>query len=304
MARKVVVTGGAGFIGSHLVDALVGLGREVVALDDLSAGKEANVHPAARLAVVNVLDAASLAREFAGADVVFHLAAKPRVQLSIEKPMETGLVNINGTMNVLRAAEQAGVRRVVFASSSSVYGNPQVLPAHEGLELNPLSPYAAHKQVGEVLCRVWGQTYGLEIVCLRFFNVYGPRFDPNGPYALVIGKFIGQRLKGEPLTICGDGEQTRDFTHVSDVVRACIAAGEMHPVYALGDAINVGGGNPVSINRIAALVGGPVVRVPARTGEPRHTHADITKARHALGWQPSVRIEDGIADLKATMGLQ
>jgi len=304
MSRKVVVTGGAGFIGSHLVDALVALGRQVVAVDDLSAGKETNVNGGARLAVVNILDATSLQREFAGADTVYHLAAKPRVQLSIEKPMETGLTNINGTMNVLRAAEQTGVRRVVFASSSSVYGNPAVLPAHEGLEPNPLSPYAAHKQVGEVLCRVWGTTYGLETVCLRFFNVYGPRFDPSGPYALVIGKFIGQRLAGEPLTVCGDGEQTRDFTHVSDVVRACIAAGDVRLHGFPVGPVNIGGGNPASINRIAALVGGPVVRVPARTGEPRATHADISRAKALLDWAPHVSVEEGIARLKADMGLQ
>lgn len=303
MHRSVVVTGGAGFIGSHLVDAFAREGRRVVVVDNLSTGKRENVHPKAELVVADVRDVRALAEAFHGADTVYHLAAMPRVQLSIEQPILTGEVNINGTMNALAAAQSAKVRRFVFASSSSVYGNPAELPAHEGLTPNPLSPYAAHKNIGEIMCRIWSDVYGLQTVCLRFFNVYGPRFDPNGPYALVIGKFIAQRLRGEPMTICGDGEQSRDFTHVSDVVRACTEAMRIPETEARGGAINIGGGNPTTVNRIAGLIGGPVVFLPARTGEPRHTHAHIGKAARVLQWEPRCRIEEGIAGLKDELGL-
>lgn len=303
MSRKIVVTGGAGFIGSHLVDALVADDYEVVAVDNLVAGKREHVNPKAKLIVADVRDVRELVPAFCGADTIFHLAALPRVQRSIEDPIGTGIVNINGTMTALIAAQVDRVRRFVFASSSSVYGNPETLPAHEGLPLHPLSPYASHKAVGESLCRIWSQIYGLQTVCLRFFNAYGPRFDPSGPYALVIGKFIAQRLRGESLTVCGDGEQSRDFTHVSDVVRACVAVTDIPIVYTNGTPINVGGGNPTTVNRIAQLIGGPITYLPARSGEPRHTHADITAADHILGWKPKVSIEYGIAALKASEGL-
>lgn len=306
MSRKIVVTGGAGFIGSHLVDALVAKDHRVIAVDNLVAGNAKHIHSDARLIVADVRNVTELVPAFQGADTVFHLAALPRVQRSIEDPVGTGIVNINGTINALVAAQITGVRRVVFASSSSVYGNPTSLPAHEGLPLHPLSPYASHKAVGESLCRIWSQIYGLQTACLRLFNVYGPRFDPSGPYALVIGKFISQRLHGEPLTICGDGGQSRDFTHVSDVVCACVAAMDTPAVCIDGMAINIGGGNPTTVSRIAQLIGGPnwpVEHLPARQGEPRHTHADITAADHILGWKPKVSIEDGIAALKASEGL-
>lgn len=301
------MTGGAGFIGSHLADALVAQGHEVVIVDNLVAGKREHVHPDARLVVADVCNVSQLTHAFRGADTVFHLAALPRVQRSIEDPVGTGLVNINGTMHALVAADASGVRRFVFASSSSVYGNPTTLPAHESLPLDPLSPYATHKQIGESLCRIWNQIYGLQAVCLRFFNVYGPRFDPSGSYALVIGKFLTQRLRGEPLTVCGDGEQSRDFTHVSDVVRACAAAMDAPDEYARATAINIGGGNPTTVNRIARLVGGPdwpIEYLSARQGEPRHTHADISKASRVLDWKPRVPIEDGIAQLKMDVGIK
>ena len=304
MSRRVVVTGGAGFIGSHLVDALCELGYPVTVVDDLSAGTRENVHEKAELVVADVRDVALLERAFRGADVVFHLAAVPRVQVSIQEPIRTGSVNIGGTMNALVAAQATSVRRFVFASSSSVYGNPESLPANEGLKPNPLSPYAAHKQVGETLCRVWSSVYGLETTALRFFNVYGPRFDPNGPYALVIGKFITQRLRGEPMTICGDGEQSRDFTHVFDVVRACIGAMRSPKQFVDGKQFNIGSGRPVTVNEIARLIGGPVTFLPERKGEPRHTHADNCNAQVCLGWHPTISIERGIADLKQLFGLQ
>jgi UDP-glucose 4-epimerase len=303
MRRKIVVTGGAGFIGSHLVNALVGLGHRVVVVDNLVSGKAENVHKAAELCIRDIRDVKSIRSAFVRADTVFHLAALPRVQLSIEKPLETGAVNINGTMNVLVAAQDAKVRRFVFASSSSVYGDPAVLPAHEELVPSPLSPYAMHKHVGEVMCRIWNGIYGLQTLPLRLFNVYGPGFDPNGPYALVIGKFITQRLRGEPMTICGDGEQSRDFTHVTDVVRAFLSAMDCPEYNAHGNPINIGCGSPATVNRIAELIGGPVAMCSPRSGEPRRTHADITKAQRILGWTPRVSIEQGIAMLKESTGL-
>lgn len=301
MKKRVIVTGGAGFIGSHLVDALVARRYVVRVLDSLISGKEERVNYPALFQKVDVQNMLRLIQEFNGADTVFHLAALPRVQYSLAHPLTTFAVNERGTQNVLVAAHEAGVRRVVFASSSSVYGNQALMPLGEWMRPSPISPYGTHKLNGENLCRTWHYAYGLQTVCLRFFNVYGPRFDPNGDYALVIGKFINQRLQGSPLTICGDGNQTRDFTHVSDVVRACIAAMESERVGA-GDTLNIGCANPVSINRIAELVGGPTEHVPARQ-EPRHTHAAIERAGWRLGWYPHVRIEEGIGNLKKLHGL-
>lgn len=302
MAKRYVVTGGAGFIGSNLVDALVLSGAEVVVVDDLSAGKREHVHPSAELRVLDIRDGSgALATTFTGADGVFHLAAIPRVQVSIAHPVLTSEVNIIGTINVLEAARNAGVERLVFASSSSVYGDQDRLPLDEDMTPNPLSPYAIQKLAGEHFCRVWAETHGVNTVALRFFNVYGPRLNPEGAYALVIGKFLRQRQHGKLLTICGDGEQTRDFTHVSDVVAACIRA--MTDLNTKGIAINIGAGNPVSVNRIAELIGGPVIHINPRPGEPRRTCADITRAEVVLGWKPKTTIEAGITDLKEHIGL-
>ena len=305
MQRKIVVTGGAGFIGSHLVDALVKEGR-VIAVDNLVAGSAKHIHSDARLIVADVRNVTELIPHFQGADTVFHLAALPRVQRSIEDPVGTGMVNINGTMNALIAAQMAGVQRFIFASSSSVYGNPTNLPAHEGLPLNPLSPYAMHKSVGESLCES-GVRYTASKPCVCASSMSTVRGSTHQPYALVIGKFLTQRLAGEPLTVCGDGEQSRDFTHVSDVVRACVGALSMPDELSDGIAINIGGDNPTSINRIAELISGRyrnITYLPAREGEPRHTHADIKKAARVLGWKPNISIESGIAQLKAEMGIQ
>ncbi len=298
---KVIVTGGAGFIGSHLTDALIKKGCEVVVVDTLVAGTAEHVNVHARLAQVDIRNFSELLGEFYGAQVVFHLAALPRVQYSIEHPLLTHAVNVTGTANVLEAARIAGVSRVIYSASSSAYGDQIELPLREDMHPDPLSPYGAQKYMGEVLCRVSSQVFGLRTVCLRYFNVYGPRFNPEGAYALVIGKFITQRLKGHPLTITGDGMQTRDFTHVSDVVRANLLA--MHsPLVAPGEVINIGAGHNVSINRLADLIGGPTEHVPARP-EPRNTLADRTKAREVLGWVPRVSFEQGIAELKAEFGV-
>jgi UDP-glucose 4-epimerase len=304
---RYAVTGGAGFIGSHLADLLIELEHQVVVVDNLSSGKAENIPKQASFAHTDIVTQREfLPVAFEGCDGVFHLAARPRVQVSIADPLGTAQVNVNGTFTVLEAAQRAGVKRVVYASSSSVYGNPKFLPVGEVASLSPLSPYAAQKAAGEAICRVFSDplTYGMSTACLRFFNVYGPRFDPNGPYALVIGKFINQRKNHEPLTICGDGEQARDFTHVSDVVRACWQAMRTMGSNWQGMPINIGAGNPVTINRIAELIGGPAYPreyLPERLGEPRRTHAEIALAWYLLGWRPSVSIEEGIASLKREM---
>ncbi len=299
---KVVVTGGAGFIGSHLVDALVIRNYEVVVVDNLAGGSASNVDPRARLVRADIRDLSALDTEFRGAEIVFHLAALPRVQYSIQHPVLTHDVNVTGTRNVLEAARLAGVRRVVYSASSSAYGDQSQMPLHEEMAPNPQSPYGAQKYMGEVMCRVSSLVYGLETVCLRYFNVYGPRFNPDGAYALVIGRFIRQRLNGEPLTITGDGAQTRDFTHVRDVVQANLWA--MHyPRASAGEVINIGAGRNVSVNALAAMMGGDVVHTPARP-EPRNTLAANQKAARLLGWTPTVSLEQGIAELKESFGLR
>lgn len=299
--EKVVVTGGAGFIGSHLVDALLEAGKEVIVIDDLSGGKRERVDPKATLHVVDIRDYDAIAPLFSGAEYVFHLAALPRVQYSIEHPTETHAVNVNGTLNVLLAAKEAGVKRVVYSASSSAYGNQETLPLREDMLPAPLSPYGLHKFIGEHYAHVFSEVYGLSTVSLRYFNVYGPRLDPDGAYALVIGKFLKQRSEGGPMTITGDGTQTRDFTHVRDVVRANLLAAESTQV-GHGEVVNIGAGRNASINELAHLIGGPVTYIPARL-EPKNTLADNTKARELLGWIPEVALADGIAELKKEWGI-
>ena len=208
---------------------------------------------------------------------------------------------MNGTLNVLVAAKDAGVKRVVYSASSSAYGNQDTLPLREDMEARPMSPYGLQKYIGELKCRLFYQVYGLETVSLRYFNVYGPRAPVEGAYALVIGKFLDQRKKGEPLPVVPDGKQSRDFTHVRDVVRANILAAESDKV-GKGEVINIGGGHNRSVLEIAELIGGPWKFVEPRL-EPKHTLADITKAKNLLGWEPQVRLEEGIGELKQIYGL-
>ena len=231
-----------------------------------------------------------------GATYVFHLAALPRVQYSIEHPIETHDVNITGTLNVFIAAKEGEVKRVVYSASSSAYGDQKTLPLVETMSPNPKSPYGLQKYVGELYGKVWSTIHGLETVSLRYFNVYGPRLNPDGAYALAIGKFLKQRKEEKSLTIWGDGTQTRDFTHVRDVVRANILAAESKNV-GKGEVINVGAGRNFSVNQLAKLIGGKVVHEPPRL-EPHDTLADNSLARKLLGWAPEIKLEDGIAELK------
>jgi UDP-glucose 4-epimerase len=243
----------------------------------------------------------ALGPALAGIDTVFHTAALARVPLSIEKPVETHMVNAVGTLNLLVAARAAGVRRFIFSGSSSVYGAQTELPLHERMASNPLNPYALQKLVGEQYTRLFHQLYGMQTLTLRYFNVFGPRMAAEGAYVTVIGLFLRLRRAGQPLTIHGDGEQSRDFTHVSDVVRANLLA--MDCAIADGRALNIGQGSRTSIMRIARMVGGPVVHLPSRPGDMRHTLADWRQAQAVLGWRPQVTTEEGLKQLLELEGL-
>ena len=300
---KAVVVGGAGFIGSNLVDALVARGDDVIVVDNLSTGYRRNLNPAAPLVEVDIaVDSEGLVSALHGREVAFLTAALPRVPRSIEDPVGTHAVNVTGALRVLKAAVDAGVRRVVYSSSSSVYGDQPTLPLTEDMPPGPLNPYACQKLMCEIYARNFSRIYGLETVCLRYFNVYGPRQAMEGAYRLVIGIFMDQRQRGEPLTIHGDGEQTRDFTWVGDVVRANILAGESERV-GKGEPINIGAGSEVSVNRIAELIGGPSIHVEPRGFDERFKRAGIHRARELLGWEPEVQIEEGIRRITELAGV-
>ncbi len=299
--QKAVVTGGAGFIGSHVTDALVERGFNVHVLDNLSGGKKENVNPKAVFHNADIRELDTIKPLIKDATYVFHLAALPRVQYSIEHPQETHEVNVTGTVNVLIAAKEGGVKRVIYSASSSAYGDQKTMPLVETMAPSPKSPYGLQKYIGETYAKLWNEVYGLETVSLRYFNVYGPRLDPNGAYALAIGKFLKQRSTGLPITIWGDGTQTRDFTHVRDVVRANLLAAESGEV-GKGEVVNIGAGRNFSVNQLAVLIGGPVVHEPPRI-EPHDTLADNSLAKKLLGWTPEISLEEGIAELKKEFGI-
>ena len=290
-----LVTGGAGFIGSHLVDSLIDAGMRVRVIDNFATGRREFVNSGAELINADIRDAASMSGAFEGVDTVFHVAALPRIPLSIAKPVETHMTNVVGTLYVLIAARDSKVRRVVYSGSSSVYGNQKSLPLDETMTPHPMNPYALQKFVGEEYARMFHRMFAMQTVVLRYFGVYGPRMAEEGAYMLAIAAFLRARHEGRALEIHGDGEQTRDFTHVSDVVAANMLAIDCE--LADGRAINIGRGENVSVNRIAEMIGGPTVRQPARAGDMRDTLADRTQAERILGWQPKVSIEEGLADL-------
>jgi UDP-glucose 4-epimerase len=296
MAIKIVVTGGAGFIGSHIVDAYVEKGFDVHIIDNLRGGIKEHCNLKAKFHNKDIRDPSDIQSIIAGAQFVFHTAALPRVQYSIEHPDETHAVNVTGTLNMLIAAQNGNVKKVIYSASSSAYGDQKKMPLREEMEAKPKSPYGLQKYMGELLCQTWSEVYGLPTVSLRYFNVYGPRQNPDGAYALVIGKFLKQKSEGKPLTITGDGEQTRDFTHVKDVVSANILAAESDAV-GKGEVFNIGAGKNFSVNQVAKLIGGPTEHVSARL-EPKDTLADNTRAKKMLGWEPKITLEDGIAELQ------
>ena len=294
---KIIVTGGAGFIGSHIVDALVLDGHEVHIVDDMSAGKVENINPKATVHKLAIGDGEALLPIFAGATYVFHEAALPQVQYSIEHPFITNDVNVNGLLSVLEASRLNKVKRVIFASSSAIYGDQEVMPVVEsvGMSASPLSPYGAQKYIGEVYMKLYSQIYGLETVCFRYFNVYGPRQSARGSYASVIPRFIEKKTEGQPLPIVGTGENRRDYVHVRDVAKANLLAMLSEKV-GKGEAINLGTGESFSVNHIASLIGGEVEHIAPRI-EPVETIADITLARELLDWTPSISLEEGIREL-------
>ncbi|HEY41132.1 MAG TPA: SDR family oxidoreductase [Dehalococcoidia bacterium] len=300
--QRVVVTGGAGFIGSHVAEALAQRGYRVVVLDDLSTGRKGNIEQFLSNGDVefvqgSITDISLLQHAFKGARCVFHLAALPSVPRSIENPAASHEVNATGTLNVLLAARDNAVRRVIYSSSSSVYGDTPTLPKREDMPLNPRSPYAVSKMTGEYYCSVFQQVYALPIVCLRYFNVYGPRQDPASQYAAVIPRFINWISQGNQPVILGDGEQTRDFTFVRDVVAANILAMEKD----LNGVFNIGGGRSIAINKLARLVirlmGNNVEPVyeAARPGDVMHSLADISRAE-ACGYRPAYSLEEGLRE--------
>ena len=301
---KYVVVGGAGFIGSNIVDKLVEQNHEVVVIDNLSTGKRENINPKVKLEYIDISDPKqdkNMTEVMKGADSVFLLAAKARVQPSIEEPVEYEVNNTIGTLNVLKCASDAGVRRVVYSASSSAYGNTEKLPSVESDPVNPLSPYGAQKYYGEVMCKMFSEVYGLETVSLRYFNIYGERQNVGGAYAMVIGIFADQKLRGEIMTINGDGEQRRDFTYVGDVVNANILASQSEKV-GKGEVINIGNGDNRSINDIADMIGGERIhREPVI--EPKETLADNSLAEELLGWKPTQNIEDWVPGYKKELGL-
>ena len=297
---KSVVTGGCGFIGSHVVDRLVERGDDVVVVDDLATGGTDHLNPAARLVHGSVLEVDLLSEAGTGADVILHLAAIPRVERSVDDPIGTHRVNVDGTLNVLEAARRAKVNRLVYASSSSVYGRQATHVMREDMTPNPLSPYALQKFVAEQYVSMFAPLYGIIAVSLRYFNVYGPRQPMEGEYALVIGKFLKARRSGKPLTVYGDGEQTRSYTHVSDIAAATLLAAEADVPARQNVVLNIGSEVETSVNEIAAMIGGDVVYVvpnPRGDMEERRKAADCSRAASVLGWQPTISLGEGLEAL-------
>ncbi len=296
-----LVTGGAGFIGSHLAETLIARGDRVRILDNLSTGKRRNVPDGAEFAEADITNPTSIQSAFRSVDGVFHCAALPRVQDSIERPIETHNAYITGTLNVLLAARDAGVKRLVYSASSAVYGDAGQVSEPETLLPRPKSPYGLQKYVGERYARLFTELYGLETVSLRYFNVYGPRMADEGAYVTVIAIFLRQRKAGQSLTITGDGTQCRDFIHVRDVVDANLRAMES-PMVGRGEVINIGAGTNNSVNEVAALIGGPTTHLPPRI-EPHDTLADNQLARRLLDWRPTVDFASAVAELKRLDGI-
>ena len=297
---KALVTGGAGFIGSHLVDALLAKGDEVRVLDDLSSGSLGWMSPEVELIEGSIVDEPTIRGAVKDVDVVFHQAAHRAVLRSVEHPLTTDRTNTHGTLTVLKTCVDAGVRRVVYASSSSVYGGAETMPTPESLPPRPRSPYAVSKLAGEHYCRVFAELYPLETVALRYFNVYGPRQSPESAYAAVIPLFIQALTRGERPTVHGDGLQSRDFTYIDDVVRANLAAADASASVSSGKAYNVAGGTAYSLLELLDVLGDILAIEPRptftepRAGDVRHTSADIVAASSDLGHAPQVTFREGL----------
>ena len=301
--QTAVVTGGAGFIGSNLVDKLIEQGIEVIVLDDLSTGKKENINPKAKFIECDISTASQVDLTFYinGADVVFHTAAKARVQPSIDDPLTFNKANVDGTLNMLYASHKMKIKRFVYSASSSAYGNATRFPTPEEHPTNPLSPYGLQKYIGEQYCEVFSKVYGLDTVSLRYFNVYGKRMNLEGAYCLVLGIFTKQMLEGKPLTINNDGNQRRDFTYVGDVVNANILdATRLKPFN--GDVFNIGNGKNYSVNEVADMLGGEKT-YGNKVLEPFQTLADNSKALLLLDWDPKGDLPTWINNYKKELGI-
>lgn len=290
MAR-IIVTGNAGFIGGHLADRLIKAGHEVIGIDDMSRGRKENIHPNVDFYNVSITDFEAITPLFTGVDYVYHLASLARVRPSLKQPLSYNKVNVTGTLNVLEASRLCGVKKVIFASSSSVFGNKDQAYT-EDMEHNPLNPYALQKSIAEQYIRLYNQLYGLNYTILRFFNVYGPRQINGGAYSTVIGTFLEQQSQGQPLSIFGDGEQRRDFTHIRDTINACVKA-----LYkGSQESFNVGRGDNRSVNEIADLISSNKVYLPEVQGEAKYTLCDNSRAKEILGWIPTIDISPSIIE--------
>ena len=301
---KYVVTGGAGFIGSNIVDLLIEEGHEVSVIDNFSSGKKENCNEKAFYYEIDLSEKHNfekIKKILDGVDGVFHLAALPRVQESIDNPLHFEKNNTLSTVNILKACSEKNVKRLVYSASSSAYGNTVQLPSKEEDTVDPISPYAMQKYYGEVCCRMFYNVYGQETVSLRYFNVYGERQSLDGAYALVMCVFARQRINNEPLTIRGDGEQRRDFTHVRDIAKANLLAMQSQKV-GKGEVINIGNADNRSVNDIAKMIGGPTISIDPVV-EPRETLADNSKAKEYLGWKPTINIETWVKKYKKDLGI-
>lgn len=296
---KIIVTGGAGFIGSHLVDKLVKRGGQVFVIDNLATGKKENLNPRAAFLRGDIRNASFLLKAFSRVRpaLVFHLAAIPRVPLSVKDPVGTSETNIGGTLRVFQAAKEARVKRVVFASSSSVYGDQKTFPLTESMRPLPKSPYGLQKFIGEEWGKIFSSLYHMPVISLRYFNVYGPRIDFDSEYSLLIGKFLRLKAEGKPLTIFGTGRQTRAFCYVDDVVEATIKAAHSQRLRG-GEIINIGGATSDSVERVAGIIGGKRKYFPPRPGDVLHTKADLARAKKLLSWEPIVSLEEGVVRTK------
>lgn len=302
--RKVVITGGAGFIGSHLCDRLVEDGYHVHVIDNLVTGHRENLshleqNPRLHVHIQDINDIETLKPVYAGADWVFHLAALADIVPSMERPLTYADANVRGTFSVLESAREADVSRFIYVASSSCYGLADIFPTPETAPCNPQYPYALTKYLGEQTVLHWASVFGLPAASLRLFNVYGPRARTRSRYGAMFGVFLAQRCAGKPLTIVGDGKQTRDFTYVTDVVDAFVRVAESD---VEGEALNVGTGVPTSVLSIAEQIGGDRVHIPHRPGEPVCTQADSTRVQALTGWRPKVAIEEGVGLLLARLG--
>jgi UDP-glucose 4-epimerase len=299
VTQRAIVTGGAGFIGSHMVDLLLERGFQVAVIDNLMRGQLRNLehqkdHPQLEFHQVDMATLTADSPLFKDTDFVFHFGGLGDIVPSIEHPLEYTHANITGTLAVLEASRHAGVKKFVYAASSSCYGADPVVPTPEDAEIQPGYPYAFSKWAGEESVFHWGKVYGLPVASIRMFNVYGPRVRTTGVYGAVFGVFLAQKLHGKPFTVVGDGTQTRDFVYVTDVCRAFLMAAESD---VTGEVFNLGAGNPQPINKLVNLIGGEITYIPKRPGEPDCTWADISKIQRVLGWAPVTTFEDGVANM-------